>query len=346
MDISAKANLQNFETHDVGQIARRGIENQEEFVRRVRDTFKPTKDSFEKIPEQAFELCDCYTNYQLTTKMPESVFGDSFGYAMHDDIFDRMKDYYAGKMSNDDLKQYFNDCCADMRFYRAQKRQTSGDVDADNTQIVSEIYEIFAKQNVRAAKNANYDEGAAVNASYGGRQQDWVYYNAAYYYQCEDVKKMLGDTANEVAQKWGIGTIDTQEIEKNSKYTLDGRFDFNSMWNFTYRNQVGRGSIADEGAQPPKDFKFFYKEGDYNSAKMEMWMGGQKKKIDVPFYISRDSLKGQIYCADDLMKDFYKNTDRVEEYAGFMKQVTLFTAWYAINSGVIDRFGNLIPETY
>ena len=102
--------------------------------------------------------------------MPESVFGDSFGYAMHDDIFDRMKDYYAGKMSNDDLKQYFNDCCADMRFYRAQKRQTSGDVDADNTQIVSEIYEIFAKQNVRAAKNANYDEGAAVNAFYESRR--------------------------------------------------------------------------------------------------------------------------------------------------------------------------------
>ena len=165
MDISAKANLQNFETHDVGQIARRGIENQEEFVRRVRDTFRPTKDSFEKIPEQAFELCDCYTNYQFTTKMPESVFGDSFGYAMHDDIFDRMKDYYAGKMSDDDLKQYFNDCCADMRFYRAQKRQTSGDVDADNAQIVSQIYEIFAKQNVRAAKNANYEWPSSAESS-------------------------------------------------------------------------------------------------------------------------------------------------------------------------------------
>ena len=347
MDVSTNSNLYRFQSNDVSQIARHDIENREELVKRVRDTFKPTKDSFEKMAEQAVAVCDCYTNYQITTNMPESVFSDSFGYAMQHDIADRMEDYYAGKMSDDELKQYFNDCCSDMRIYRAQQHQTSGNVDDDNMQIVSQIYEIFAKENARAASNANYNEGAEVNASYGNnyRNDDWAYYNADYYYQCEEVKDFLGAVANEVAEKWGIGAVDPQEIEKNSKFTLDGGFDFNSVWNFTYRNQVGRASIADEAVEPPRDLIFFYNEHVDNTAKMEMWMGGQKKSIDVPFYITRDSLKGQLYNADELMKDFYGKTDRAKEYSGFMKQLSLFTRWYSWESGINNQFGNFIPET-
>lgn len=346
MDVTTNSNLCRFQTNDVRQAARHNIENHEEIVKRVRDTFKPTKDFFEKMTEQTVAVCDCYTNYQITTNMPENVFSDSFGYAMQHDIADRMEDYYAGKMSDDELKQYFNDCCSDMRIYRAQQHQTSGNADDDNMQIVSQIYEIFAKENARAAGNANYNEGAQANASYGSnyRNDDWVYYNADYHYQCGEVKDFLGAAANEVAKKWGVGAVDTQEIEKNSKFTIDGGFDFNSVWNFTYRNQVGRASIADEGVEPPRDFKFFYKEHVDNKAKMEMWMGGQKRSIDVPFYITRDSLKGQLYNADELMKDFYGKADCAREYFGFMGQLSIFTRWYSWQSGINNRFGNFIPE--
>lgn len=118
MDVTTNSNLCRFQTNDVRQAARHNIENHEEIVKRVRDTFKPTKDFFEKMTEQTVAVCDCYTNYQITTNMPENVFSDSFGYAMQHDIADRMEDYYAGKMSDDELKQYFNDCCSDMRIYR------------------------------------------------------------------------------------------------------------------------------------------------------------------------------------------------------------------------------------
>ena len=69
---------------------------------------------------------------------------------------------------------------------------SSGDAEIDNKQIVSQIYEIFAKENTRAARRANYDEGAAINADYGYRNYDWVYYNADYYYQCAETKEKLG----------------------------------------------------------------------------------------------------------------------------------------------------------
>ena len=119
----------------------KGIKNQDDLIKKVRDTFTPTRDTFEKMTEELWSVCDCYTNYQITTNMPENVFSDSFGYAMQHDIADRMEDYYAGKMSDDELKQYFNDCCSDMRIYRAQQHQTSGNADDDNMQIVSQIRE-------------------------------------------------------------------------------------------------------------------------------------------------------------------------------------------------------------
>ena len=82
-----------------------------------------------------------------------------------------------------------------------------------------------------------------------------MYYNAYYYYQCADTKEKLGTMAGDMAGKWGTGSIDTEEIERNSDLTLDGGFDFNSGWNFTYRTQVGRASLADEATAPPERFQ-------------------------------------------------------------------------------------------
>ena len=117
-------------------------------------------------------MCDCYTNYQITTPMPDYLFGDSFGYDMQKDIGNHMSDYYAGMMSNDELDQYFSACCTEMRKYQVQCHRSSGNVDEDNRKIISQVYEIFAKENARAARRANYDEGAKINESYGYRNYD------------------------------------------------------------------------------------------------------------------------------------------------------------------------------
>lgn len=41
-------------------------------------------------------------------------------------------------------------------------------------------------------------------------------------------------------EKFELGGFDCDEIEANSSLTLDGGFDFNSIWNSDFRNQVGR----------------------------------------------------------------------------------------------------------
>ena len=326
-------------------LAEKGINSHEDLVKRVRDTFTPTKDTFERMAEQAWSVCDCYTNYQITAPMPEYLFGDSFGYDMQKDIGKHMSDYYAGRMSSDELDQYFHACCTEMRKYQAQCHRSSGNADEDNRKIISQVYEIFAKENARAARSANYDEGAEINKSYGYRNYDWVYYNADYYYQCAEVKESLEAMANEMAGKWGTGAIDTEEIEKNSDLTLDGGFDFNSGWNFSYRNQAGRASMADEAAEPPMGLKFFYKEDVDNVAKMEMWINGCRYGKDIPFYITPDSLKGQLFQADDIMEEYEEQIGDVKGYSDFMNLISLFTGWYAWSTGINNRFGNYVPES-
>lgn len=49
-------------------------------------------------------------------------------------------------MSREDLDSYFEKCCTSMRTYRTGQHQTSGTNEADNTQIVSEMYEVLQKK--------------------------------------------------------------------------------------------------------------------------------------------------------------------------------------------------------
>ena len=193
------------------------------------------------MAEPLVYVCDCYQKFNVVTGMPKSNFGDSFGYDMQKDISSHMTDFYAGKVSRDELNSYFEECCTSMRTYRTSQHQTSGTNEADNTQIVSEMYEVFAKENARAASQANYQEGKALNEKYySDSHSDWTYYNSDYYYQCNDTNAALRESAWKMTEKWELGGIDCDEIEANSSLTLDGGFDFNSIWNSDFRNQVGR----------------------------------------------------------------------------------------------------------
>lgn len=106
-------------------------------------------------------------------------------------------------------------------------------------------------------------------------------------------------TSSFLAEQWSIPAIDTEDVEKKSKLTLDGNFDFNSGWNHHFRRQHSRSSIEDVSLAPPKGFKMYYKE-DNNSSGLGMlaiWEGENNKEIDVPFQIISGSLRGQIYNA-------------------------------------------------
>lgn len=316
----------------------------QERVKQMGVTAEKKWDYFEKAKEQ-IETCGFYPNYKVVTGMPQSVFADQYGYDMQNDIYHCMTDFYAGKISQSDVKDYLEECCVSMRIYRTQQCQTSGHNVEDNQQIVGQVYEIFAKMNARAARHANYEEGLAENQAYGGRSDDWVYYNSDYYYKCEETKELLQQAALYVTDKWEIPAIDTEEIEKNTGYIVDGGLDFNSGWNQLYRNQTGRGSIEDESVVPPKDFKLFYKELSSVNEKGILWvsLNEDRKDIDITFSVSHSgSLKGQIYRVYDLMDDTFKAEHKKDSQ--FLSGLTVFMRWYAYASGINNISGNHVPR--
>lgn len=338
-------NLVSAAATDLVSVAIRG--NHWDYEQRIKQknsgnlTAEKRWDYFEKAHEFV-ESCGCYSNYQVVKGLPNGgVFTDRYGYDMQDSIFHCMTDFYAGKISQSDVRDYFEECCVSMRIYRTQQCQTSGYNVTDNQLIVSQIYENFAKMNARAAQNANYDEGLAENQTYGGKSDDWVYYNSHYYYQCEETKELLQSVVWNMAEKWELPAIDTEDIEKNAIYTLDGGFDYNSGWNWLYRNQVGRGSMEDESVEPPKEFRFFYKQNSFDGT---LWvsLNGDRKDINVPFSISPDTIKGQIYRVYDLMDDTFRAENKKD--SKFLSGFTVFMRQYALGTGINNIFGNHVPQ--
>ena len=86
----------------------------DEYKEKVKDLTKEIqtrKDTFEKMAEPLVYVCDCYQKFNVVTGMPKSTFGDSFGYDMQKDISSHMTDFYAGKVSREELNSYFEECC-------------------------------------------------------------------------------------------------------------------------------------------------------------------------------------------------------------------------------------------
>lgn len=103
-------------TLHIGTLASNNVNNivndtskYDEYKEKVKDLEKELqtrKDTFEKMTEPLVYVCDCYQKFNVVTGMPKSTFGDSFGYAMQKEISDYMQDFYAGKVSREDLDSY------------------------------------------------------------------------------------------------------------------------------------------------------------------------------------------------------------------------------------------------
>lgn len=110
--------------------------------------------------------------------------------------------------------------------------------------------------------------------------------------------------------------------------------------------------MADETLAPPRDFQFFYKEHIAPNAKdtaeaqkgsMTVSMGNDTRTVDIPFYLSRDSLKGQIFQASGLLPASEESRDIYEECRGFLDNISVFTRWYSFETGINNKFGNYMP---
>lgn len=279
-----------------------------------------------------------YTDGRVTASMPENVFQDGFGYEVKSRIKEQVRAYYQGQATGMDLREGFIQTCTRMRQYRNEIGQTDGQNPEHNLQIVSQVYEMYAKENQRAARKANYAKGCAINGKFKTKdkrkQKDWCYYYSMYYYVCEEAGAVFLDTAQFVSEKWEISVPDIEEIEKLSKIDLRGGLGFNRSWNALYPNQISRVYMRDELGKPPENFQFFYKE--YNPATekgiLVAGAGNNLKMADVPFNSFLENPREQIYNAGELIQFQSRDTDEWENYNRFLSEFSIFTRSYAFEA--------------
>lgn len=240
---------------------------------------------------------------------------------------------------------------ADNEIVNSQANMTK----ANQYSLWHEVYETTGYD----ARNATYKNGTFIAEDgtdllalfkekyYSDDHSDWTYYNSDYYYQCNDTNAALRESARKMTEKWELDGIDCDEIEANSSLTLDGGFDFNSIWNSDFRNQAGRSSLAKESTIPPENFKMFFKEqvtsfteDNKFNGNLKITIGENKFDLKVPFQTLRTGSEGEICNVWDLMEDYYSESGDNSNIKNFLGNMSVFTRWYAYETRINDIFGD------
>lgn len=312
------------------------------------------KGSLMELPSDCYErfiidesLCGNYNDILNITGMPGSIFGDANGHEVRKQIVDQMYDYYLGKIPKNELLDKVKDICKDMRVYQAQSRHTSGCDKKDNLQILKELYELFQKQNVNNAAAVCFEKGENLALQNGGTRRDnWVYYDSDYYYESEEMREELRRVFSEMAQEWETDVPDFTYIEENTHYSLDGKMDFNSVWNWMAMNRYDC-TISNYKEAPPKNFSFFYQETKHSKYDnlsplerqkgiVQIIYGDRTWKLDVPF--NNSLVLGNIkekFNAKELLLDYFNQEKLDSELLSYLEKFDVFTRAYGQKMGTV-----------
>ncbi len=126
-------------------------------------------------------------------------------------------------------------------------------------QILGSVYERMQKYNAVFMAQTCMLEGDKLAEMYGfGDNKRNVYYDSYYYNRCQETRRLLRETADEIAEQFGIKSPDYDDVERNSPLVVDGGLDFNSCWNHQAVNRSMCILSPDWSIKPGDRFTFFY----------------------------------------------------------------------------------------
>lgn len=275
--------------------------------------------------------CEQYNDIMKIKGMPGNCFNYSLKYGISERISDMMEQYYDGNFTREEILQKVKNACMDMRVYLFQDRYTDGCTDKDNLQILRDIYEVAQKTNARKAVWSSLKKGEKLAQKFEGPERyDWMYYDADDYYKSEDIRECIRQAISEMAEKWEIDPPDFDEVEENSKLILDGRLDYNSIWQWqAWQRDVVR--MTDLKTAPPEGFSFFYKERKEirkDPGYVEVSYQGKKWSADVPFNnfdVKKDI--AQFFRMGDFAKKYLAGCSKTD-CNEFLKKFEIFQKAY------------------
>jgi len=136
--------------------------------------------------------------------------------------------------------------------------------------VLSEVYEYFARANTRNAVRKNNEEGRTLAEEGGVSWTGCSYYNADYYYRWDDIQQMFRRICGELAEEYDMDVPDFEEIEAETRFRMEGGLNFHGAWCFEQRKHnypAEEFGMREFSAVPPRGFLYFYRdyfnEGQY-----------------------------------------------------------------------------------
>lgn len=269
----------------------------QETVYYARDCVEISMDSYE-IPPTA----DNYEEVRNMLKMQNNSKIAQLGNRMFYESYEVMRDYYDGKLSRDEVKDIFKEY-----FYHymgttakdAENKETqtavlrTGDGVALATRYLAGLYEYFSRANTRNACAQNRKEGSELMERNGMSQNGSIYYNADWYYVCEEIQELFRDTADELADEYGVEHADYKYVEQNTRFTLDGGITYNGVWNAVVWQMSSqgavRGGMVDENMAPPEGFVYcssgYAWDGKGNTQGIKEEIGNRRKEYTSKMFL-------------------------------------------------------------
>lgn len=206
---------------------------------------------------------DTYEEIKNQLKKQNSDYMSFPGNRMFYESYAVMKDFYDGRLNRDEVKDIFKEYF----YHSAGMLSGQGTMQMSETckkQMVTRnlagLYEYFSRANTRNACAANSREGKELLESNGLGWSGSYYYNADWYWACEEMQELFRETADELADEYGAEHVDFDHVEKNTRFTLDGGITYNGVWNSVKWQQDAAGNAAgkylDTDAVPPKGFLY------------------------------------------------------------------------------------------
>lgn len=208
---------------------------------------------------------------QQENGLPKNFYGPSSegtersGTQLARQIGDAFVQFYRGDLDEKALERVMSDTVADLRSAYISKGYDEAEF---MPQLIEDAYNAARLYNIRGAGTASWYDGIPLAAAQGGNQKHgWIYYDADYYYQSEEMKGTLQDIAGRIAQRYGVNP---SRLELPAEYPQDDirrsiYGSYNTYISFRGRDQTRICSIIDETMAPPKGLRFFYNSNQTGS---------------------------------------------------------------------------------
>lgn len=265
----------------------------ESHTNNLQDTLQLSSPSSEPLPSETYNKTSCITS--------NKAFKMSYNCSQEIETIakDTMTKYYNHELPTNELSNAFETCC-NLYLHTLKEIRPNYNNKQMKEKAIEHVFTSFQRINCYCSLENCNKIAKSIASSYGNNEgrEDFVYYDSDIYYYNKDIQNTLTDIVQSMFTHYGLELNSKDKIAEWQKNTnISGGLTFNSTWNNNAKYGVNICTMTSIDAEPPKGFKFFYKQNqnasmldkngsitlDSQKGVLVTIFGEKANKIDVPF---------------------------------------------------------------